>query len=183
MPEPLIDLSVDFSQVESLLGRLDEVDNKDTRRTIVEEEMDGLGALLADRLEVATPRGATGQLAASTGYRVLSGGGTVLLLVEQPARSIGGYAYRQVVAGGRRPGKPPSSTRLLAWVVVKLATPLESARRVAFLVARKIGRSGITPNPYTTNVVRSNLSEIETVAQRIGTRLAVIITNTRRRRI
>ena len=50
--------------------------------------------------------------------------------------------YAPIVEVGRRPGKRPPAAPILLWVTRKLGVPTAQAARVAFLVARKIGRVG-----------------------------------------
>ncbi len=50
--------------------------------------------------------------------------------------------YTPIVEAGRRPGKRPPVERLVTWVTRKLSVSPGQARRVAFLVSRKIGARG-----------------------------------------
>jgi hypothetical protein len=50
--------------------------------------------------------------------------------------------YAPIVEQGRRPGRRPPLEPIRLWVVRKLHVAPSQAARVAFLVARKIGRSG-----------------------------------------
>lgn len=51
----------------------------------------------------------------------------------------------EFVNDGRRPGRPPPTAVLVPWVGQKLGIPVGPERvRVAFLVARAIGRRGLT---------------------------------------
>ena len=60
--------------------------------------------------------------------------------------------YADVIEYGRRPGRPPPYTALILWVRRKLGIPREQAPRVAYLVARAIGRRGL-PGRYVLNSV------------------------------
>ena len=50
--------------------------------------------------------------------------------------------YAPIVEAGRRPGRRPPLEPIRLWVVRKLGVSVVGASRVAFLVARKIGRQG-----------------------------------------
>lgn len=56
-------------------------------------------------------------------------------------------AHLPFVEEGRRPGKMPPVEALIPWVGSKLGVPPERRPAVAFLVARKIGRTG-TPGAH-----------------------------------
>jgi hypothetical protein len=55
------------------------------------------------------------------------------------ASSVG---YAAIVEAGRRPGRRPPPGPIRLWVARKLSVPTSQVSRVAFLVARKIGRQG-----------------------------------------
>lgn len=57
---------------------------------------------------------------------------------------------------GRKPGKMPPSSALESWVALKLRVPAKEVKRVAFLVARKIGKEG-------TNRSKRNFKEFNPV--------------------
>jgi hypothetical protein len=72
--------------------------------------------------------------------------------VQSPTSIVGRVAstiksvYPAVIEFGRRPGaKPPPVSALVEWVKVKLGATEQTARNVAFLVARAIGRRGLKP--------------------------------------
>jgi hypothetical protein len=50
--------------------------------------------------------------------------------------------YAPIVEAGRRPGRRPPLGPIKLWVARKLSVPTSQVARVAFLVARKIGRGG-----------------------------------------
>lgn len=49
---------------------------------------------------------------------------------------------------GRSPGKRPPISAILPWVERKLGLAGSEARSVAFLVARKVGRRGVSATPF-----------------------------------
>lgn len=60
--------------------------------------------------------------------------------------------YAIVIEKGRRKNKrPPPRAALIPWVIAKLGVSRRDAPRVAFLVARAIGRRGITARPVMTD--------------------------------
>lgn len=78
--------------------------------------------------------------------------------------------YGAPVEFGRRAGaKMPPVAALLGWVQRHgLARTPKQARRVAFLVARKIARRGIPPRPYMATALERNLPDIRARFARIG---------------
>lgn len=104
-------------------------------RTIFDEEtLD-----LADELQRNSPEGATGELKA--GWNV-----------QPAARQRNSINVRAVVTNtadnainriaGRPPGKQPPTDALTEWVQIKIESDPKKARRIAFLIGRKIGRRG-----------------------------------------
>ena len=96
-----------------------------------------------------------------------------------PAGVLGVVGSAQISAAavelGTRPHMPPVQA-LVPWVQEKLGVPAKDARSVAFLVARKIARSGTPAQaPFQRTLQRqaSALQRLfEGAAQRIATRLA-----------
>lgn len=56
--------------------------------------------------------------------------------------------YADIIEYGRQPGTMPPPAALEKWVRRKLGVADKDARRVAFLVARKIKQRGTDPSPY-----------------------------------
>lgn len=56
--------------------------------------------------------------------------------------------YGAVMEFGRKPGKAPPTAALLPWVRRKMGVAKDKAEGVAFVVARSIGRKGITGRHY-----------------------------------
>lgn len=61
--------------------------------------------------------------------------------------------YGTVVHEGRKPGRRPPIEPLGLWARRKFSVSEGEALRIAFLVSRKIGRSGTQPNPYMTRAL------------------------------
>lgn len=83
--------------------------------------------------------------------------------------SSGGARYAPFVHEGRAPGRQPSSSRLELWVKRKLGVGDDRAvRRVAFLVARKIGQQGTQGVPFLARAAEDVAPEaIRVFAKRI----------------
>lgn len=67
--------------------------------------------------------------------------------------------YAWTVIYGRKPGKMPPINAILPWVMVRTGVQDMRARRVAFLIARKIGKHGTKPNDIITPVVAANIDK------------------------
>jgi len=106
---------------------------------------------------------AFGVLRASIGHRtvidqlrVTIGPGLAARPGGEDPRSYGYY-----VEHGRGPGKAPPPGALDLWVKRKLGVgDEEEVERLAFLIARKIARSGTTPAPFLVPALRDNEARI-----------------------
>jgi len=56
--------------------------------------------------------------------------------------------YALYVEQGRKPGRPPPSSALEAWVRTKISSSAKEIKGIAFLIARKIGLEGTKPQPF-----------------------------------
>lgn len=100
---------------------------------IVDEEM--LNAVI--NLEKNSPVGVTGDL--KSGWELKPTAfvnGEFLIRVSNTT----GFSLNRLE--GRKDGRQPPSKALESWVALKLRIPPKEVARVAFLVARKIGREG-----------------------------------------
>lgn len=61
---------------------------------------------------------------------------------------------------GRRPGRRPPRAALLGWVERKLGLAGKEAEQVAYLVARKIGRTGTRGTPFLRDPVVRGVSRL-----------------------
>jgi len=71
-----------------------------------------------------------------------------LNIVGKVGSSLTSEIYPSVMEFGRRAGKAPPSSALERWVHLKLGVPVEDAPAVARIVARNIGRRGITGKAF-----------------------------------
>lgn len=77
--------------------------------------------------------------------------------------------YGEVIEMGRRPGKamPPEGV-LLKWLALKLDVSGEEAKRVEFLVRRKIGRKGFPGIHMFERVFTENRAKIQKIFEKAG---------------
>lgn len=102
-------------------------------------------------LEKNSPVGVTGDL--KRGWEVKP---TAFVNGEFLVRIINDTPFSLNRLEGRKAGKAPPSSALESWVALKLRVPPKEVKRVAFLVARKIGREG-------TNRSKRNFREFNPV--------------------
>lgn len=141
-------------------------------RITINEGLREIGRILVPALKAETPVGATRGLRNSTLFQLLQPSQDEQVLeVRQGSRSSTGFFYGRVVRHGRRPGTFPPSSALVPWVMAKLGIPEARARGVAFLVARKIYRRGIPPNPYHERALANARPEIQQQSTLMGTRI------------
>jgi hypothetical protein len=107
----------------------------------IRAEVAQLGALAQRYVVQGTPRGISAGGGGLAGSIDMTMRGTV---GEREAVVSSSVFYAPIVEEGRNPGRPPSSRHLLLWVERKLGVRGKEAASVAFLVARKIGRVGIS---------------------------------------
>jgi hypothetical protein len=100
-------------------------------------EAEGAKTILADLRRWTVSAGKFDTRAVLQGWRSRQQG--LKLTIDNAA------PHHVYVERGRRPGKPPPSTALEGWATRKLGD-----RRLAFPVARAIGRRGIKPTPLLT---------------------------------
>lgn len=114
-----------------------------------------------------SPTGWSGALKGGYGTEMRGVGTT------RPVGIIGNpILYHDVVEEGRRPGKMPPVAALIPWVGSKLGIPPGPAREsVAFLIARKIGRSGTPPQLMVENGWSAAVDQAETDARKLGVRI------------
>jgi hypothetical protein len=82
--------------------------------------------------------------------------------------------YAEVIEKGRDPGKawPPEGV-LLRWIEAKLGMSGAEAKRVEFLVRRKIGQKGFEGRHMFEKALTENSGRIEAMAQAEGFKIAV----------
>lgn len=145
-------------------------------RIRINEGLRAIGGILVPALKAETPVGASRRLRNSTIFQVLQPSGDEQVLeVRQGARSGTGFFYGRVVRHGRRAGTFPPISALEPWVMAKLGIPAARARAVAFLVARKIYRRGIPPNPYHERALNQARPEIQQQVELMGTRIVAYL--------
>ena len=149
--------------------RLDEADMK--ARMSINEGLRAIGKVIVPTLKAHTPVGATGHLRSKTVFQLLTIGDDQELQVRQGARTTGGTFYGRFVRGGRRPGRRPPIEALIPWVQKKLGVPASRVRSVAFLIARKIGKKGIKPNPYHERALEQATPQIQYIVTAMGQRV------------
>lgn len=80
-----------------------------------------------------------------------------------------GSAYGDVIEKGRRAGKawPPEGT-LLRWIEVKMGVDAHEAKRLEFVIRRKIGRKGFEGAHMFENALDQNWSKVERIFDNMG---------------
>lgn len=124
--------------------------------------------LLLHREVVArTPQGVFGAQGGLLGsiQQEVTGKGTLLVKGEVGSAQ----KYAEVIEKGRTPGKgmPPAGT-LLRWLEVKLGLDARTAKRVEFVVRRKIGQKGFDGAHMFEKALEQNLPQIEAIFARAG---------------
>lgn len=78
-------------------------------------------------------------------------------------------SYGEVIEKGRRPGKamPPEGV-LLQWIQLKMGLSGKSARRVEFLIRRKIGRKGFPGIHMFERAYTENRGKIQKMFEKSG---------------
>ena len=147
----------------------------ETARISVNDGLRAIGHIMVPTLKAHTPRGATGHLRTKTRFEVLTIGAEQELQVRQGAQTVGGAFYGRFVRGGRRPGRRPPIDALVPWVSKVLGVPAARVRSVAFLVARKIGKKGIAPNPYHERALAEATPQIQQQVTAMGTRVTAFL--------
>ncbi len=145
-------------------------------RISLNEGLREIGSLVTPILKRHTPIGATRNLRNKTRFQVIGGPGYQELQIRQGAKGSSGFFYGLVVREGRRPGIMPPVSALVPWVMAVLGVSQESARSVAFLVARKIGKRGTKPNPYHRKALRMARGGIQAIVNRMGAKVVAHIT-------
>jgi len=131
---------IDVKGLEEQLGKLaqfDEISNRHLRRAMQE-------SLLTVGSEVIplVPVGVSARLKNSMGSNITETEPT--LITGRFGSSLKDEIYPKVMEFGREPGKKqPPTEALLRWVHLKIQPGEKDEMRVAFLIARKIGRYGI----------------------------------------
>lgn len=129
--------------------------------------------LFLDReVKARTPQGvygAQGGLLGSIQHQVVGKGTPLIKGTVMTAQK-----YAEVIEKGREPGKgmPPSGV-LLRWLEVKLGLSEAEAKRVEFVVRRKIGQKGFEGAHMFEKAVTENLGRIDAMAQAEGFAIAV----------
>lgn len=145
---------------------------------LMEKELQALAPVIVNNLRRLTPKGATGQLAASTNWKLVMTYGAEeaigTLYINQdavsqryPKSQSPPAVYAPYVSKGTRPHMPPSQA-LELWAFVKLGVAIDVAPRVAFAVARKIRSMGTRPNPYTLHAVEQSMPAIQQASTNMG---------------
>ncbi len=84
-----------------------------------------------------------------------------------------GSAYGDVIEKGRRAGKTwPPEGALIRWIEVKMGVPEETARRLEFVIRRKIGRKGFPGAAMFENALDKNWPKLERMFDEGGFRIS-----------
>lgn len=136
---------IDIKGLEEQLGKLaqfDQIANRHLRRAM-QESLITVGSEVIPLI----PVGVSARLKNSMGSTIVET--EPIILTGRFGSSLKDEIYPKVMEFGREPGKkmpPPES--LLRWVHLKVQPGEENEARVAFLIARKIGRVGIKGRFY-----------------------------------
>lgn len=142
--------------------------------TIVQANLDRFvteaTAFLLVEVQKRTPQGvygAQGGLLGSIQHEVLGRGTPLIKGIVGSAHS-----YAEVVEKGRTAGKmmPPSGV-LIRWLEVKLGLSEMEARRIEYVVRRKIGQKGFEGAHMFERAITENLSRLEQMARSCGLRI------------
>ena len=159
-------IAVDLSGLKALqaaFARAPEITIEELRRAMVEAD-----SLLEREVKDATPT-AAGTLRGSVTHTEEVSETGVIGMTFSPLK------YAEAVELGTKPHFPPIDA-LVDWVVQKLGVPEKRARSVAFLVARKISRSGTPAHGMFQRTLAWQKSQVESIfdraVERITERLA-----------
>ncbi len=127
---------------------------------------------LTAEVKKRTPQGVSGAQGGllSTIQSEVTGRGTPLI----KGMVTHGSRYGDVIEKGRTAGKgmPPKGS-LVRWLEVKLGLSEQQARRIEFVVRRKIGRRGFEGAHMFEKAVTGNLDRLEAMAEKEGLAIAV----------
>jgi hypothetical protein len=126
--------------------------------------------LLAE-VKKRTPQGASpvGANLLASELATVSGKGTPLVKGEVASA----HQYAEVIEKGRTAGKamPPAGV-LVRWLEVKLGLDVATAKRVEFVVRRKIGKKGFPGRHMFEKSVTENQGALDAMAERYGLMIA-----------
>lgn len=161
-------------------GRLVNDDIPDPAHVIppaLERAMHEAVALLEREVKIRTPIGATEVARGSIGSEVRRGisfgrGFSIRGLLGSPQRHV------DVLEHGRRPGaRRPPAEALELWVCRKLGIrDIQEAKRVAFVIARSIGRKGTKAVEMFKEAAEQNEEAVVRIFERAGVKVALKIT-------
>jgi hypothetical protein len=116
--------------------------------------------------------GAQGGLLGSIQHEVVGKGTPVIKGIVMSAQK-----YAEVVEKGRLPGRgmPPAGS-LVRWLEVKLGLDEKTARKIEFVVRRKIGLKGFEGAHMFEKAVTENQIKLDQMAQAEGFKLAIDLT-------
>jgi len=84
-----------------------------------------------------------------------------------------GSAYGDVIEKGRRAGKTwPPEGALLRWIEVKMGLPEETAKRLEFVIRRKIGQKGFPGAHMFENALQEGWPKLKDMFDRAGFEIA-----------
>jgi hypothetical protein len=133
--------------------------------------IDMIVQFLTVEVKKRTPQGAMGAqggLLGSIQNQVVGKGTPMIKGIVASAQK-----YAEVIEKGRDPGKawPPEGV-LLRWIEVKMGLSGEEAKRVEFLVRRKIGQKGFPGRHMFEHAVSQNLGRIDSMAEAEGFKIS-----------
>lgn len=155
------------------LGRLADLWRQAPELTsqIVGDAMDEAVLLLQREVSDAAPLGVLGNLRNGWFSDVVSLSGQVVGTVATTVE------YAESVELGSKPHFPPLAP-LVDWVIAKLGVPQVEARSIAYLVARKISKSGTKAQLFVKGAFEANTPQVraffDEALQRITLRLISI---------
>ena len=146
--------------------------------------MAGLAVNVASNLRDVTPR-ASGDLAASTWWGIVTPPELVIAVIGQHASSTSGIRYAHFVARGTGADRVPSgslyqppSSALKSWVRTKLGvTGAKEVNRTAWAVAKSIRKKGTKPQPYPMWAVDRSRGQIVHAAGELSRSIAISLTD------
>ena len=131
-----------------------ELDSRTTQ--VIADELEAIGVWLEGEVKRRTPTD-TGSLRASIFSELRVSGQSLEELISAP------LVHSAPVEFGRKPGKMPPSAALKGWARRKLGD-----EKLAFVVARAIGRKGTKPNEMFQKAFEENAGAIARKLENIG---------------
>ncbi len=147
-------------------GKIFEGKGPEIVRDALEDTMYEATQFLEEEVKKRTPLGvskAKGGLVSTIHGEVISKG-------EPIVKGIVGHQslYGDVIEKGRRAGKWPPEGVLLRWIEVKLGVPEAQAKRLEFIIRRKIGQKGFPGAHMFENALDEGWPKLKEIFDRGG---------------